>query len=104
MQGSIDLKGIREAMSNPESPSYFLKDSEIMEAFGLSRSYLRLLRKTHGIQKHRARVLEAVKALPYTGMYVQDLVDALGDRVSYMCLYKIIEEEGLAVLKRGKND
>lgn len=101
---SINITEIVKALKTFEDPRYFYKDSEILEEFGLSRTYLRVIRKQYGIKKHKERIVDFLATINTSSLYVQDLVDLVGGRVDYMCFYKIIDSEGIPILKKGKND
>lgn len=97
-------KSILAALSDCSHPHYLMKDTELSQKYNLGRTTLRLLREENGIGGHRDRVLGELKKLSTGGMYLADVVAALDGRVEYMCLYKIFREEGLPLLKKGKND
>ena len=93
-----------QVLRDPAHQHYLMKDTDLSEEYGLGRTTLRLLREENGIGGHRERVVGELRKLSTGSMYLAQVVEALNGRVAYMCLYKIFQEEGLPLLKKGKND
>ena len=83
---------------------YFSKDKEIAESLSVNRATVASIRIRNDIKNHRGRLLEAITDLPTASMYITEIVEALLNRVSYICVYKVVESAGVPVLRRGKND
>jgi len=98
-------RDLQEIFSNPEHEDYLLKDSELYSKYNISRTTMQTIRSRLNIPSRPTRILNLLlKMGNLQNMYMEDILAALGERVKYQALYKIIQTNDLDIKKKNKND
>ena len=95
---------ILDNWNNIKSKYYFYQDSDVCKKFEVSLGFVKAVRKENSIISRQERLISELLKLPTSKFYVNDMVDALNDRVSYFTIVKCLQAYGVPYLRKNKND
>ena len=87
-----------------DHPDHLLKDSELCDKYGVSRSTMREIRMRLGVPVRADRIANLLSMMDTKNMYLNEIAEKLNGRVHYKCLHKAVERDNIPIKKRSQND